>query len=71
MTTENYSIIGLKDLLNDLENLSTCLMTLTTVPEHINSSAFDQLQEDQYALIQTINGYATALNAIDSGNLPD
>lgn len=71
MTTENYSIIGLKDLLNDLENLSTCLMTLTTVPEHINSSAFDQLQEDQYALIQTINGYATMLNAINSGNLPD
>ncbi|EGU34185.1 hypothetical protein [Vibrio scophthalmi] len=71
MTTENYSIIGLKDLLNDLENLSTCLMTLTTVPEHINSSVFDQLQEDQYALIQTINGYATMLQAIQSGNLPN
>lgn len=71
MTTKNYSINGLKDLLNDLENLSTCLMTLTTVPEHINSSAFDQLQEDQHALIQTINGYATMLKAIDSGNLPD
>jgi hypothetical protein len=71
MTIENYSIIGLKDLLNDLENLSTCLMTLTTVPEHINSSAFDQLQEDQYALIQTIIGYATMLQAIQLGNLPN
>ena len=71
MTVENYSIIGLKDLLNDLENLSTCLMTLTTVPEHINSSAFDQLQDDQYALIQKINGYATVLQAVQSGNLPD
>ena len=69
MTTENYSIIGLKDLLNDLENLSTCLMTL---PEkHVDATAYGQLMEDQYALIQTINGYATMLNAIDLGNLPD
>ena len=71
MTTQNYSIFDLKDLLNDLENLSTCLMTLTTVPEHINSSAFDQLMEDQYALIQSINGYATMLQAIQSGNSPN
>ncbi|EJB0234651.1 hypothetical protein ACI45T_004745 [Vibrio vulnificus] len=71
MTTENYSIIGLKDLLNDLESLSTCLMTLNAVSEHINSSVFDQLQEDQYTLIQTINGYAAILQAIQSGNLPD
>lgn len=70
MTVENYSITGLKDLLNDLENLSTCLMTLTTVPEHINSSAYDQLMEDQYSLIQKINGYATMLRVIDSGDLP-
>lgn len=69
MTIENYSIIGLKDLLNDLENLSTCLMTL---PEkHVDATAYGQLMEDQYALIQTINGYATMLNAIDLGNLPD
>lgn len=71
MTTQNYSIIGLKDLLNDLENLSTCLMGLTSVPEHINSSAYDQLQEDQYSLIQRINGYASMLRAIESGDLPD
>lgn len=71
MTTQNYSIIGLKDLLNDLENLSTCLMVLTSVPEHINSSAYDQLREDQYSLIQRINGYATMLRVIESGDLPD
>ena len=61
MTTENYSIIGLKDLLNDLENLSTCLMTL---PErHIDATAYGQLVEDQYALIQTINCYASMLSS--------
>lgn len=70
MTTENYSITGLKDLLNDLENLSTCLMTLAALPQHVNSSAYDQLMEDQYSLIQTINGYATMLRVIDSGDLP-
>jgi len=69
MTTENYSIFGLKDLLNDLENLSTCLMTLPV--EHVDSTAYGQLQEDQFSLIQTINGYATMLQAIQSGNLPD
>ena len=59
MTTENYSIVGLKDLLNDLENLSTCLIIL---PEkHIDATAYGQLMEDQHALIQTINGYATML----------
>lgn len=69
MTTQNYSIIGLKDLLNDLENLSTCLMTL---PEkHIDATAYGQLMEDQYALIQTINGYATMLQVLHSGDLPE
>jgi hypothetical protein len=68
MTVENYSITGLKDLLNDLENLSTCLMTL---PEkHVDATAYGQLMEDQYALIQTINCYATMLLVIDSGDLP-
>jgi hypothetical protein len=71
MTIQNYSIIGLKDLLNDLENLSTCLMGLTSVPEHIHSSAYDQLQEDQYSLIQKINGYATMLRVVELGDLPE
>lgn len=69
MTTKNYSINGLKDLLNDLENLSTCLMTLPE--QHVHVKAYSQLIEDQYALIQTINGYATMLQGIQSGNLPD
>nr|AKN38146.1 hypothetical protein [Vibrio tasmaniensis] len=64
MTKENYSIQGLKDLLNDLEELSTCIMTLSGIPEHFNSSAYDQLQEDKHALIQKINGYASILNSI-------
>lgn len=67
MTTENYSITELKDLLNDLENLATCLMT---IPEkYVDATAYGQLQEDQYALIQTINGYVTMLQVIQSGNL--
>ncbi|MDA0150673.1 hypothetical protein [Vibrio sp. LaRot3] len=68
MTTENYSITELKDLLNDLENLSTCLMTLPE--EHVDASALSQLFEDQFSLIQKINGYATMLRAIDLGDLP-
>lgn len=68
MTTENYSIAELKDLLNDLENLSTCLMTLPE--EHVDASALSQLFEDQLSLIQKINGYASMLRAINSGDLP-
>ncbi|WP_146448128.1 hypothetical protein [Vibrio kanaloae] len=71
MTNLNYSITGLKDLLNDLENISTCLMTLSAVPEHVNSSAYDQLQEDQHSLIEKINGYATMLHSMHLGNLPN
>lgn len=67
MTIENYSINGLKDLLNDLENIATCLMTL---PEkHIDATAYGQLMEDQYALIQMINGYVSMLRLIESGDL--
>ncbi|MCG7500239.1 hypothetical protein MHO82_25660 [Vibrio sp. Of7-15] len=63
MTKRNYSISELKDLLNDLENLSNCILTLTTVPEHIDATAYGQLQEDQFNLIQSINGYASMLHA--------
>jgi protein involved in sex pheromone biosynthesis len=69
MTIQNYSIIGLKDLLNDLENLSTCLMTIPQ--EHVDSTAYCLLQEDQFNLIQTINGYASMLCAFNLGDLPD
>lgn len=59
MTTNNYSIIGLKDLLNDLENLSTCLIS---IPEHhVDISVISQLKQDQYDLIQTVNSYASML----------
>lgn len=51
----------LKDLLNDLQNLSTCLMTVPL--EHVDASAYQQLLEDQFNLIQFINGYASVLYA--------
>ena len=59
----------LKDLLDDLENLSTCLMSL---PEkHVDSTAYGILLEDQFTLIQTINSYASVLRSVHYGNLPD
>lgn len=69
MTNLNYSIDGLKDLLNDLENLSTCLITLSSIPNHIDSSSLNQLYEDQYSLIQTVNCYATVLQASQFADL--
>ena len=71
MTTLNYSISGLKDLLMDLENISTCVMTLSAFSEHVDATAYGQLQEDQFFLIQKISGYATMLMAKESGGLPD
>lgn len=56
MTTNNYSIAGLKDLLNDLENLSTCLISIPQ--EHVDCSVIAQLRHDQYELIQKVNTYA-------------
>lgn len=56
MTTNNYSITGLKDLLNDLENLSTCLMSIPQ--DHVDCSVIAQLRHDQYELIQKVNTYA-------------
>lgn len=56
MTTLNYSINGLKDLLNDLDNLSTCLMSIPQ--EHVDCSVIAQLRHDQYELIQKVNTYA-------------
>lgn len=69
MTIENYSIVGLKDLLNDLENLSTCLMGLPE--EHVDSTAYGILLEDQLTLIQTINSYASMLQSAHYGNSPN
>lgn len=69
MTTNDYSMFGLKDLLSDLQNLSTSLMTIPT--EHVDSSAYGQLQEDQYQLIQKINCYATMLDHFEKGDSTD
>lgn len=67
MTTNNYSITGLKDLLNDLENLSACLMG---IPEHhVDSSVILQLQQDQFNLIHTINSYASMLLQSENSEL--
>ncbi|MDF4871679.1 hypothetical protein P3571_23550 [Vibrio parahaemolyticus] len=66
MTTNNYSITGLKALLNDLENLSTCL---NCIPEHhVDSLVILQLQQDQLNLIHTINSYASMLLHLQSEN---
>lgn len=67
MTTNNYSITGLKDLLNDLESLSTCLMGIPH--NHVDSSVILQLQQDQFNLIHTINSYASMLLQSENSEL--
>ncbi|MBY4623168.1 hypothetical protein NB622_00045 [Vibrio parahaemolyticus] len=63
MTNLNYSISGLKDLLTDLENLSTCITGLPK--EHVSPTVLADLIEQQYQLIQFVNGYCMMLQAID------
>lgn len=63
MTTLNYSISGLKDLLSDLETLSTCIVTMPS--DHVSQSVRNQLLDHQLDLIQRINGYCTILATID------
>lgn len=63
MTTENYSIFGLKDLLNDLEHLSNCIMTIPQ--HHIDDAAYYQLIDDQHNLIQKVNAYAWKIESRD------
>ncbi len=60
MTKENYSIQGLKDLLNNLEQLSTCTMTLREI-ENVSSEAYNKLMEEQHSIIEKANAYAGAL----------
>ncbi|ELU0552550.1 TPA: hypothetical protein ACGSSZ_004811 [Vibrio parahaemolyticus] len=69
MTKPNYSITGLKHLLVDLENLSTCIISMPK--EHVDSAAYSQLLEDQFDLIQRVNGYATMLVAFSTETLPE
>ncbi len=63
MTNLNYSISGLKDLLSDLENLSTCIISLPK--EHVSASVLSDLMEHQHELIQFIDGYCMMLKAIE------
>ncbi|MDK9772719.1 MULTISPECIES: hypothetical protein [Vibrio] len=63
MTNLNYSISGLKDLLTDLENLSTCIAGLPR--EHVSASVLGELSEKQYELIQFANGYCMMLQALE------
>ncbi|HBC3398107.1 TPA: hypothetical protein KDX89_004950 [Vibrio parahaemolyticus] len=64
MTNLNYSISGLKDLLSDLENLSTCIMGLPK--DHVSASVLRDLMEHQFELIQFIDGYCMMLEALES-----
>lgn len=63
MTNLNYSISGLKDLLTDLENLSTCISGLPK--QHVSPSVLGDLMEQQYQLIQFVNGYCMMLQALE------
>ena len=61
MTNQDYSIDGLKDLVSDLENIATCLMTIPE--EHVDATAIGLLEESQYNLIKKINAYAMMLKS--------
>jgi hypothetical protein len=63
MTTLNYSISGLKDLLSDLENLSTCISCLPR--NHVSPSVLNDLIKQQHDLIEFTNGYCTMLQSLD------
>jgi len=63
MTTLNYSISGLKDLLTDLENLSACISGLPR--NHVSPSVLKDLMEQQHKLIEFVNGYCVMLQALD------
>lgn len=63
MTNQDYSIDGLKGLLNDLENISTCLMSIPE--EHIDATAIGLIKKNQHSLIEKINSYATMLRELE------
>lgn len=63
MTNQDYCIDGLKDLINNLENISTCLMSIPE--EHIDTKAIGLLKENQHSLIEKINSYATMLKELE------
>ena len=59
MTTENYSIQGLKDLLDELENLATCLIGIPR--DRVDKDAWDKILEDQFEMVQEAAAYANRL----------
>lgn len=59
MTIENYSTQGLKDLLDELENLAACLMGMPR--DRVDSDAWNRILEDQFELIKESQAYANIL----------
>lgn len=65
MTNKEYSIIGLKDLLNDLENLSKALISIDCVTEHVSLSAHEELKADLHNLIKETNAYCQEITILN------
>lgn len=63
MTTENYSIQGLKDLLDELENLTTCLIAMPR--NRVDKDAWSKMLENQFELIQEATSYANILTVTE------
>ncbi|MEG3696560.1 hypothetical protein V5098_25990 [Vibrio coralliirubri] len=59
MTKENYSIQGLKDLLDELENLATCLIGMPR--DRVDKDAWNKMLEDQFEMVQEAAAYANRL----------
>lgn len=59
MTIENYSTQGLKDLLDELEKLATCLIVMPR--ERVNDEVWNKILENQFELIQEAQAYANIL----------
>lgn len=64
MTNNNYSINGLKKLIDDLETLATCLNGIPQ--ERVNKEAYNKLLEDQFNMIQEVGCYCNLLNSLKS-----
>ncbi|MCW4447486.1 hypothetical protein OHV10_25195 [Vibrio splendidus] len=63
MTTENYSIQGLKDLLDELENLTTCLIGMPR--DRVDKDAWSKMLENQFELVQEATAYANILTVTE------
>jgi hypothetical protein len=63
MTKENYSIQGLKDLLDELENLTTCLIGMPR--DRVDKDAWSKMLENQFELVQEATAYANILTVTE------